>query len=334
MKKLFGLGAVAAAGISLASCTEDASNLNVNFDTNHLLASSMYAIGGTIDSSHTPSDKLTTHASLSSMYLTNKSLTSDQYEQVTNSIEGYVDAIDKLMTDGLDVYFSDEISATIEGIDDFSVVYELTLNSSSYVVAYNTIDNATILDDDSEAAIANLTGYMYKIIDGEVACIYDLVGFEGTESEDDEVENEFFIKATDNVGNYIKYHYSSEVENDDNQEFEAMLKFKTSINGVRTYNKTKIEIEDKRGYDVSIVDKISDESTISYESKYDYFRSLDDDFKITYKYRGQDFDADGSVEVSEVDGVYTYTFVDGNNRHQFKEEDHRKRETKKHGEGN
>ncbi len=329
MKKIFGLGIAAAASISLASCSEEATNLNVNFDKEHLLASSMYAIGGAIDSSQTTSAQSATLTGLS-----NKSLTNEQYEQISNSVNGYVDSVDKLMTGGLDTYFSDTISVTIDGIEDFSVVYELALSSGSYVIAYNTTDIATeIDDDDNEEATTNLVGYMYQIVGGEVSNTFDLVGFEETENDDDEIENKFFIKATDSVGNYIKYHYSTEIENDDTSvETESKLKFKTSINGVKTYNETEIEIENNRGYDVEIIEKVSDRTSISYESKYEYFRSLDGEFDIDYRYHGQDFHANGTVVVSEENGVYTYTFVNGNDRHVFKNEDHRKKEHNRHNE--
>ncbi len=335
MNKIFGLGLATAASISLASCTEATSNLNMNFDTEHLLASSIYAIGGAIDSTQATTTQSTSPASLSSTLLTNTSLTNEQYEQISNSVNGYVDSVDKLMTGGLDTYFSDTPSITIDGIENFSEVYELTLSSGSYVVAYNITDITTeIDDDDEEVTTANLMGYMYQVVDGEVANTFDLVGFEDTETEEDEIETKFFIKATDNAGNYIKYHYSTEVENDDDVESESELKFKTSINGIKTYNNIEIEIENNKGYEVSIVEKLYDKSSASYESRYDYFRSLDDEFEITYRYRGDDFKADGTVEVLEVDGLYTYTFVNGSDRCEFKKEDHRMKENNKHSERN
>ncbi len=333
MKKIFGIGLATAAGVSLASCSDDTANLNVNFDTDHLLASSMYAIGGALESTETTNGTLTTMSTsttnsdgtLDSLF--SSSLTEDQYEQVSNSVTGYVDTVDKLMTGGLDTYFSDTTSITIEGIEDYSEVYELALSSGSYVVAYNLGESITETDDDEEETIANLSGKMYQVVDGEVTNTFDLVGFEASETDEDEVENKFFMKASDSEGNYIKYHYSNEVETEDGDvETEAKLKLKTSIDGVRTYNETEIET-DSKGYEVEITEFVFDLTGISYQSEYYYYRSLDGEFDITYTYRGMDFSANGSVEVTEEDGTYTYTFVDeSNNRHEFRKDDHRKKQ--------
>ncbi len=311
MRKLFGLGLGAVSAITLASCSGSTTNLSADFDTEQLLASSMYAIGGAIDNQQ-----------VATRSLTRTSLTNDQYKQVSDSVKEYVDSVDKLMSNGLESYFNDSTTLDIEGITDYTDIYELTLKSGIYVMAYNKGDVVTESDDDGSESSANLTGVLYQVVDNVVINTYDLVGYEETETEEDEIETEFFIKATDTSGNYIKYEYSNEVESEeDGVESDAEIKFKSLIEGVKTYSKTELEIESDDGYEVSITDELTDLSG-SYISEYEYYRSLDGEFDITYRYKGEDFEADGIVLVTEVDGVYTYTFVDEEDlEHKFEEKD-------------
>ncbi len=314
MKKLLSFAALATTVVTLTACNnEDSNSKTLEFENDQLLASSVYTIGGIIDNVE----------STSTTRLARTALTSTQYKQVSDSVKYYVDSVDKLISGSLDNHFSNETSLTIENIENYSDVYQLTLSDSTYVLAYNKVDINTEQDDDGSESTANLAGKMYQVIDDVVTNEYELVGYEETEEDEEEVETEFFIKATDSEGNYIKYEYKSEIETDEvSSESDAKIELKSDINGIKTESETEIEYDSEDGYQVKITDKIKDE-TGTYESEYEYFRSIDGEFEITFKYDGEDFDAEGTVEVTEVDGVYTYTFIDDNEQeYKFEEEDH------------
>ncbi len=323
MRKLFGLCATTAAGLTLASCTNNTTNeFNTDFDTDQLLATSMYTIGGALDSVNETS----TGTGLVTTSMTS-SVTSEQYQEINDTVKSYVDSVDKLLGTSFDSYFNSSSSIVIDELSNFTDVYELSLDSGIYIFAYNKVDEMTETDDDETETTANLVGNMYKVVDGAIAYTYDLVGFEESEVEDDEVENKFFIKASDGEGNYIKYHVKTEVETEeDGTESELKIELKTSFDGVQTHTDTEVEIDNK-GYEVTIEDKVRDGED-SYMSEYEYFRSVDGEFDITYSYKSREFSVDGSVEVTiDEEGNYVYTFVDGdNNRHRFEEKDRIRRD--------
>ncbi len=301
MKKIIGFAAVITSATTVSGCSNADTNLSINLNTDQLIASSMYTIGSTVND---------VQSSVSSKRDTRTKLTEDQYSQVSNSLQKYVDSVDKLMTDELSSNFSENTTTSIEGIDNYEYIYELILNDSIYVIAYNKGEPTVESDNDEIESNANLAGKMFQIINNEVAITLDLVGYEEQELEEDEIENEFFIKAKDNQGNYVKYEYSSEVDNEDEgEESDAKITFKSEINEVKTYSETKLEIDNEDGFEVDIIDKV-ESKTETYISEYEYSRSYDDEFDITYTYKTDDFEAEGIVEVSIVNGVYKYTFVD------------------------
>ncbi len=314
MKKVIGIASFVASAATLSACSNADAKLGINIDTEQLIASSMYTIGTTIMDTQTVEN---------TRRIASTSLTDEQYIQVTDSIQKYVDSVDKLMTDDLNTSFNNSTDLSIEGISDYQYVYELVLADSTYVMAYNKGEPSIETDGDDVESTANLVGKMYEIIDNELTITLDLVGYEEHESDENEFETEFFVKAKDAHGNYIKYEYTSDVETEEgDEESESEITFKSEINNVRTYSKTKIEIDNEDGFEVKITDKLDDQ-TGSYISEYEYLRSYDNEFDITYSYKGEDFETTGIVEVTVHDGIYKYTFVDSENgnKHEFIEED-------------